>query len=92
LDPASVATWEGLPAIATNDFGAVVARRHTIIGELVDELRSRGAAIAMLSGSGSTVFGVFDDAPDAAAIARSTGHSALSTRTSDRVVRVELDR
>lgn len=91
LDPASLATWEALPAIATNDFGAVVARRHPIIAELVDELRAHGAAIAMLSGSGSTVFGIFDDVPDAAAIARSTGHSALATRTSDRVVRVELD-
>lgn len=92
LDPASLATWEALPAIATNDFGPVVGRRHPIIAELVDELRSHGAAIAMLSGSGSTVFGIFDSVPDAAAIARSTGHSAVATGTSDRVVRVELDR
>lgn len=92
VDPAGLATWEGVAALATNDFGAVVARRHPIIAELVDELRSHGAAIAMLSGSGSTVFGIFDNAPDAAAIARSTGHSAVATRTSGRVVRVELDR
>ena len=92
VDPASLATWEALPGIATNDFGAVVGRRHPIIAELVDELRAHGAPIAMLSGSGSTVFGIFDNVPDAAAIARSTGHSAVATRTSDRVVRVELDR
>ena len=92
IDPASLATWEALPGIATNDFGAVVGRRHPIIAELVDELRAHGAPIAMLSGSGSTVFGIFDNVPDAAAIARSTGHSAVATRTSDRVVRVELDR
>lgn len=92
VDAASLATWEALPGIATNDFGPVVARRHPIIAELVDELRAHGAVIAMLSGSGSTVFGIFDEMPDAAAIARSTGHSALATQTSDRVVRVELDR
>ena len=92
LDLARLATWEAIPAVATNDFSAVLARRHPIVAELADELRSHGASIAMLSGSGSTVFGIFDDVPDAAAIARSTGHSALATRTSDRVVRVELDR
>jgi len=92
FDPARLATWEALPRIATNDFGVVVARRHPIIAELVDSLRAHGAAIAMLSGSGSTVFGIFDGVPDAAAVERSTGHSAVATRTSDRVVRVELDR
>ncbi len=92
IAPEAVATWEGMAGVATNDFERVVARRRPVIAELVDEMAARDATIAMMSGSGSTVFGVFDHAPDAAAIARSTGCSAIVTRTSERVVRVRLDR
>jgi 4-diphosphocytidyl-2C-methyl-D-erythritol kinase len=45
----------------------------------------------MLSGSGSTVFGVFDQVPDPADVVRSTGFATIATRTSDGVVRVEVD-
>jgi 4-diphosphocytidyl-2-C-methyl-D-erythritol kinase len=66
LAPDSLATWEGVVAVATNDFQRIVARRHAVIGELVDEMSSMNAMLAMLSGSGSSVFGVFDDPVDAA--------------------------
>ncbi len=92
LAPDALATWESAAAIAHNDFERVVAARHPEIAELVDELDSREALIAMMSGSGSTVFGVFNEAPDAAAITRSTQRTAIATRTSERVVRVELER
>lgn len=92
LEPDSLATWEGIAAVATNDFERVVAGQHPEIAELVDELASRDAILSMMSGSGSAVFGVFGAAPDAAAIARSTGRSPIVTRTSSRVVRVDLDR
>jgi 4-diphosphocytidyl-2-C-methyl-D-erythritol kinase len=91
LEPGSHATWESLALVATNDFERVVAARHPIIAELVDELTSRDAVVSMLSGSGSAVYGVFDDRPDAAAITRSTELGTIVTKTSDRVVRVELD-
>lgn len=91
IDPRSLATWESLALIAANDFERVVAARHPIVAELVDELASRDAVLSMLSGSGSAVYGVFDDRPDAAAITRSTGLTTIVTKTSDRVVRVELD-
>jgi 4-diphosphocytidyl-2-C-methyl-D-erythritol kinase len=91
IAPDSLATWESLALVATNDFERVVAARHPIIAELVDELSSADAVLAMLSGSGSAVYGVFDDRPDAAAITRSTGLTTIVTETSDRVVRVELD-
>jgi 4-diphosphocytidyl-2C-methyl-D-erythritol kinase len=58
---------------------------------LVDELKSCGAMISMLSGSGSTVFGIFDQSPDWAAITRQTGLTTVATRTSGRVVGVTLD-
>jgi len=91
IAPDSVATWEEIVAVANNDFEAPVARRHPEIAEIVDTLESMDALISMLSGSGATVFGVFAEPPDLAAIMRSTGHSAIATRTSDRVFRVEID-
>jgi 4-diphosphocytidyl-2-C-methyl-D-erythritol kinase len=91
ISPGSVATWEEVVAIANNDFEDPVARRHPEIAEVVDDLAARDALVAMLSGSGSTVFGVFAAPPDVAAITRSTGYSTISTRTSDRVYRVEID-
>ena len=92
IAPDSLATWESIALIATNDFERVVAARHPVVAELVDELASRDALLSMLSGSGSAVYGVFDEPPDAPAITRSTGLSTIVTRTSDRVVRVELVR
>ena len=92
LSPESVATWEAIVAVATNDFQRVVARRHPAVSELVDEMSSMNAMVAMLSGSGSSVFGVFDNPVDAAALTRSTGFTTLATYTSDRVERVEADR
>jgi 4-diphosphocytidyl-2-C-methyl-D-erythritol kinase len=89
--PDSLVTWTSAAAIATNDFQRVVAARHPVIGELVDELKSCGAMISMLSGSGSTVFGIFDQSPDWAAITRQTGLTTVATRTSGRVVGVTLD-
>jgi 4-diphosphocytidyl-2C-methyl-D-erythritol kinase len=44
-----------------------------------------------MSGSGSTVFGIFTNVPHVAAIARSTRCSPIVTVTSTRVVRVGLD-
>lgn len=92
LEPDALATWQAVAAIAHNDFERVIAARHPDIAELVDELHSRDALISMMSGSGSSVFGVFNEAPDAAAITRSIDRTVVATRTSDRVVRVELDR
>lgn len=91
LDPSALATWNGITDVATNDFERVVGRRHPQIAELVDELAAQGAAPAMMSGSGSTVFGVFPEGRDVAAITRATGLSPIVTNTSNRVERVALD-
>ena len=66
LEPASLATWEGLAAVATNDFETVVAAHHPVLAALVDALRRARCAPAMLSGSGSVVFGVLPDGVSAA--------------------------
>lgn len=61
LDPSSLATWAGLAAVATNDFQTVVAARHPVVSSLVRALADAGCAPAMMSGSGSVVFGVLPE-------------------------------
>lgn len=88
LSPDALATWEGLAELATNDFEAVVGRRHPRIATLVERLKSSNATVAMMSGSGSTVFGIF---PPGVSTPRIPGCAMIATRTSDRVVRVAID-
>lgn len=52
-----------------NDLTRVVSQRFPLIDELIAELRSAGALVAEMTGSGPVVFGVFTVA-DAAACAR----------------------
>src|SRR5205085_7558656 len=59
LRPTDLDTWEGIAAIASNDLEPVVSRRHPEIEAYVDALRGAGALPAMMTGSGSTLFGVF---------------------------------
>lgn len=46
---------------AANDFEAVVFRRHPELKAIRDKLRKSGAERAMMSGSGSAVFGIFPE-------------------------------
>jgi 4-diphosphocytidyl-2-C-methyl-D-erythritol kinase len=92
LVPMSALTsWELLSEtpLHTNDFEAVVERQHPELLQLRERLSSRGARIAHLAGSGSTVFGVFDASPPSP---RDLGVEALviATRTSSRVVQVDV--
>ena len=48
-----------------NDFEAIVVPAYPEIGQIKNSLRVHGARFASLSGSGSTVFGVFDKDADA---------------------------
>jgi 4-diphosphocytidyl-2C-methyl-D-erythritol kinase len=50
---------------AANDFEAVVARLEPLTARARDALLGAGASWAMLSGSGSSVFGVFDSKGEA---------------------------
>jgi 4-diphosphocytidyl-2-C-methyl-D-erythritol kinase len=58
LAPTALADWARLAPLAVNDFEPVVSTRHPEIASLVHGLREMGCAPAMLSGSGSVVFGV----------------------------------
>jgi 4-diphosphocytidyl-2-C-methyl-D-erythritol kinase len=61
----------------SNDLEAPVVARHPVIGDLVRCLDQRGALLAAMSGSGSTVFGVFDSAGRAAIAARAVGETGV---------------
>jgi 4-diphosphocytidyl-2-C-methyl-D-erythritol kinase len=52
--------WDGQ---LLNDFTSLAAERHPIIGDALRTLRDSGATFADMSGSGSTVFGFFREAP-----------------------------
>jgi len=53
--------WAGLGDVSVNDLEAPVLARHPEIRLLKQRLIAAGAARAAMSGSGSAVFGLFDD-------------------------------
>jgi len=64
-----------------NEFESVVFHRHPEIGTIKQELLKQGAFFASLSGSGSTVYGIFDnqaDATSACAFFENRYHTQLS--------------
>jgi 4-diphosphocytidyl-2-C-methyl-D-erythritol kinase len=61
LDRQSRVSWVQLIATAENDFEAPVFAAHGKLREIKRNLQAHGAEIALLSGSGATVFGVFAD-------------------------------
>jgi 4-diphosphocytidyl-2-C-methyl-D-erythritol kinase len=82
--PARSQDWVTAFAGCRNDFEPVVGARHPEIAAIVGTLRAHGAVHAMLSGSGSAVFGLFaDDAAADAAVGAFAGRDGWRTwRTS----------
>ncbi len=64
--PARSEDWPARLAVCRNDFEPVVAARHPEIADAVAVLRDAGAVLAMMSGSGSAVYGLFAREADAA--------------------------
>ena len=58
----------GLLAVVENDFQSVVVRANPIVAELVSGLDRRGAICCSMTGTGSAVYGIFDDRIAALAI------------------------
>lgn len=61
LDRRDRITWGQVAASVENDFEIPVFARHPQLGEIKRSLLKRGAQFALLSGSGATVFGLFDE-------------------------------
>jgi 4-diphosphocytidyl-2-C-methyl-D-erythritol kinase len=60
IETISIEKWKDL---ATNDFEKVVFPQHPQIEDIKNELYALGAIYASMSGSGSTVFGIFKQNP-----------------------------
>lgn len=61
MDRGTRLTWSELAAAVENDFEAPVFSKHPYLQHLRRTLLDLGARIALLSGSGATVFGLFDE-------------------------------
>jgi 4-diphosphocytidyl-2-C-methyl-D-erythritol kinase len=95
LDPTALADWSAIARLATNDFESVVAARHPVVATLVARLHALDCAPAMMSGSGSSVFGVLPQGARVEVPLFEGEHGApasrvLSTRTATGVARVIL--
>jgi len=85
--PAAGGDWAGWLAQCRNDLEPPVARRHPDVATLVAALRRAGARLAALSGSGSTVFGLYVETAAADRAARALaaeGRTVHRTRTLSR--------
>ncbi len=81
--------WDAVAALAVNDLEPVVIAHHPSLSEPLEQLKQHGALFSMMSGSGSTMFGVFSEKPSSNALANASRARVLVTRTAERVVRVE---
>lgn len=59
VDPSSLLSWEDIIPLMENDFESVLLTLYPILSQVKSELLKAGADSALVSGSGSTVFGVF---------------------------------
>ena len=89
LDPASLETWEGISTLAVNDFETVVTAHHPVLAAMVDALHNAGCAPAMLSGSGSVVFGVLPEGVSRSPQVKEPC-TTLITRSASQVERVSV--
>jgi 4-diphosphocytidyl-2-C-methyl-D-erythritol kinase len=87
LRPESLTTWRGISAIAQNDFEPVIATRHPEITRYLEELRQLDPVMAMMTGSGSTLFGVYERGVDLSRMSEELRARATTTKTSTGVVR-----
>ena len=93
IEAGALRSWEWIERNATNDFEPVVGARHPEIAACVRWLRELGASLAMMSGSGSTVFGLFEQGAERGAATRPHGAMELiATRTASSAAPVELVR
>jgi 4-diphosphocytidyl-2-C-methyl-D-erythritol kinase len=83
-------TWAAVAHEAANDLEAPVFARHPALAERRQALEAAGADIARMTGSGSTLFGVFTDADRADRAAAASPAERLLTKTVSEVAPVEV--
>ena len=94
--PVKILSWDQVASLARNDFEAVVLSRYPRIKQHLAVARSPifrarhgERTIALLSGTGATVFLIPEKTHDAVLIATQAGEHVLQTRTAIRVAPVE---
>ncbi len=90
LPAAALLSWPEVEGVAENDFQETVEKRHPEIGRYRKALERAGARIAMLAGSGSSVFGVFDEGARGLLAADLDGGRLIETRTAAHVVPIRM--
>jgi 4-diphosphocytidyl-2-C-methyl-D-erythritol kinase len=74
-------SWDRVSDLAHNDFEPVLFARYPRLRAIRDTMRKHGARFALLAGSGSALFGVFDDVEGAAAAAAAIRRHDPDART-----------
>ena len=88
----AVTSWEGVARISSNDFEPVVFAERPELGEIYEKLAALPAvAVARMSGSGSTLFALFDEPAELRAVAQATGCRVIAARTLSVVPHLRLD-
>ena len=82
--------WATVADFAANDLEAAVFDRHPELAEIRHAIERAGAVIARMSGSGSTLFGVFASPTPPVELSLSASCTVLSAHTLDRVAAVEM--
>ena len=93
LQPTHLSDWTALGALHVNDFEVVVEAHHPEIRDHLDFLRAQGCPLVMMSGSGSTVFGLSAASSQGASREHPlseppAGAKIIRTRTATRVEQV----
>ena len=81
-----LASWKSVAKLNRNDFIAPVAGRHPEILTHLDNLKGTGSFLCSMTGSGSTLFGVYDALPESPALTVFERATLTPTRTATSVV------
>ena len=78
MDLDALSSWEGVAALAGNDFEPVAVERIPVLGDALGAMRRGGAVVSLLAGSGASVFGIFASTEDRDAAAEAVSALGLT--------------
>ena len=81
-----LASWKSVAKLNRNDFVGPVAERHPVIMTHLENLKGTGSFLCSMTGSGSTLFGVYEALPEPPALTVFERATLMPTRTATSVV------
>jgi 4-diphosphocytidyl-2-C-methyl-D-erythritol kinase len=90
IEAGALESWEGVAALASNDFEAEVADRHPPIAAVLQAARALEPLMAGLTGSGATVVILPRERADPGRLVLAPGARLLRTRTAGSVEDIRL--